>query len=282
MVLNCLRICLAALGLAVTAVVPSPAAEPHIPSFWDGKERLPKPDLASLGRLRFLTTTDFPPFNYIDAQGRLTGFHVDLARAICMRLEIMAKCQIQALPWGELSAALEKEEGEAILAGIAITPETRGRHSFSRPYLQFPARFVMAKTAATTEPMDEKLRGEKVGVIAGSAHERYLRDHFPGVEVVAQAGEPEMFRALKAGNVAAIFGDGMRLGFWLTGSDADGCCRYAGGPYLAPRYFGVGLAVAVARDDTDLTAAIDYALQTLSRDGGFAELYLRYFPLSFY
>ena len=74
-----------------------------------------------LERLRFLTTTDFPPFNFLDGNGRLSGFHVDLARAICAELGIVDKCQIQALPWDELDAALQKGEGEAIMAGIAVT-----------------------------------------------------------------------------------------------------------------------------------------------------------------
>jgi polar amino acid transport system substrate-binding protein len=264
--------------MAVTAR----AAEPQIPNFWDSKERLAKPDMAARPRLRFLTTTDFPPFNYIDAQGRLTGFHVDLARAICARLEVMAKCQIQALPWAELPAALEKGDGDAILAGLAVTADGRERYGFSRPYLQFPGRFVMLKTKAVTEPVDAKLSGRKVGVLAGSAHERLLRDHFAGVEVATYATEKLMLDDLKADRLAAVFGDGMRLGFWLTGTDASGCCRFAGGPYLSPGYFGVGMAIATAKDDVELVAALNYALQTLSRDGGFAELYLRYFPLSFF
>ncbi len=276
-----LRLALLAALLALSALA-ARAAEPQIPNFWDSKERLAKPDLTTRPRLRFLTTTDFPPFNYIDAQGRLTGFHVDLARAICARLEVMAKCQIQALPWAELPAALEAGDGDAILAGIAVTPESRDRYAFSRPYLQFPGRFVMLKTKAVAEPLDQKLAGERVGVLGGTAHERLLRDHFPAVQVVTYDQEKWMLGDLKAGKLRAAFGDGMRLGFWLTGGDAAGCCRYAGGPYLAPGYFGVGLAIATAKTDPALAAALDYALQTLSRDGGFAELYLRYFPLSFF
>ena len=99
------------------APAPARAAEPAIPNFWDTKERLPKPDISELPRIRFLTTVDFPPFNFLDSSGRLTGFHVDLARAICRELEIVDKCQIQALPWAELQDALQKKEGEAIIAG---------------------------------------------------------------------------------------------------------------------------------------------------------------------
>ncbi|RWP07682.1 transporter substrate-binding domain-containing protein [Mesorhizobium sp.] len=230
------------------------AAAPQVPVLWDAKERLPKPDLSTLPRLRFLTTTDFPPFNFLDGAGKLSGFHIDLARAICAELGIVEKCQIQALPWAELEGALRKGEGEAIIAGIAATPESRATYAFSRSYLQFPARFIMPKGKALTEPIFDKLHGKRVGVISGSAHERMLRDYFNTVQVVP-FDRPE---------------------------DAAGCCRFAGGPYLAPEYLGSGMAIATKADNPALAAAIDYALQEISMKGTFAEFYLRYFPVSFF
>ncbi|MER8400664.1 transporter substrate-binding domain-containing protein [Mesorhizobium sp. M1348] len=276
--ISLISILIGAQSLAAAAL----AAEPQVPVFWDAKERLPKPDLSMLPRLRFLTTTDFPPFNFLDGAGRLSGFHVDLARAICAELGIAEKCQIQALPWAELEGALGKGEGEAIIAGIAATPESRSKYAFSRSYLQFPARFIMLKTQALTEPMFDKLRSKRVGVIAGSAHERMLRDYFGDVQIVPFAKPEELYGELKAGKIDAAFGDGMRFAFWLGGSDAAGCCRFAGGPYLAPEYLGSGMAIATRADDPALAAAFDYALQEISVKGTFAEFYLRYFPVSFF
>ncbi len=258
------------------------AAEPQVPVLWDAKERLPKPDLSALPRLRFLTTTDFPPFNFLDNAGRLSGFHVDLARAICAELGIADKCQIQALPWAELDGALQRGEGEAIIAGIAPTQESRQKYAFSRSYLQFPARFIMPKGKALTEPIFDKLRGKRVGVIAGSAHERMLRDYFGTVQIVPFDKPDDVYGELKAGKIDAAFGDGMRFAFWLGGTDAAGCCRFAGGPYLAPEYLGSGMAIATRADDRALAAAFDYALQEISVKGTFAEFYLRYFPVSFF
>ena len=264
------------------AASPAPAAEPLAPMFWDSKERLPRTDLAGLKRLRFLTTTDFPPFNFLDGAGRLSGFHVDLAREVCAELNIADICEIQVVPWAGLEQALISGRGEAIIAGIAVTEETRSKYAFSRPYLQFPARFAMLKTKALSEPIYEKIQGERIGVMAGSGHERMLRDYFPGVKVVTYTRQDWLQADLKAGKIAGTFGDGMRLAFWLAGSDAGGCCRFAGGPYLAPEYLGTGLAIATSVDDPQLAAAFDYALQQIAMKGRFAELYLRYFPVSFY
>lgn len=264
------------------ATTTAPAQTPQVPTFWDAAEPLQKPELGALPRLRFLTTTDFPPFNFLDPQGRLSGFHVDLARAICTELNLVDRCEIQALPWDELEQALQEGEGEAILAGLAVTGQTRSKYAFSRAYLEFPARFVMPKAKAVQEPLYEKLKGKRVGVLAGSAHERMLRDEFGAVQAVAYDGADPLHADLKAGKIDAVFGDGLKLSFWLNETDAADCCRFVGGPYLAPEYFGTGMAIAVKEQDAALAAALDYALQQVSVKGAFAELYLRYFPVSFY
>lgn len=277
----CLTLVLVMAG-TLAAGAASQEAKPQVPVLWDAKERLPKPDVSTLERLRFLTTTDFRPFNFLDGQGRLSGFHVDLARAVCDKLGIPEKCQIQAMPWAELDGALEKGEGEAILAGVAVTATSREKYAFSRSYLKFPARFIMPNASAVVEPLFKNLKGKRVGIIAGSAHENMLRTYFGDVAVVPFAKPEELYNALKAGGIAAGFGDGMRFSFWLASSDAAGCCRFAGGPYLAPEFLGTGMAVATKRDNPALAAALDYALQEITQDGTFAELYLRYFPIGFF
>ncbi|MCO5160470.1 MAG: transporter substrate-binding domain-containing protein [Mesorhizobium sp.] len=273
---------LAALAFIVALCSPAAAAEPQIPNFWDLKERLPKPQLDGLQRLRFLTTVDFPPFNYIDSEGRLAGFHIDLARRICDELGVTDRCQIQALPWAELDDTLAKGDGEAILAGLAITAATRETYVFTRPYLQFAARFVMQKANTVSEPLHVALSGKRVGVIAGSAHEKMLRAYFAEVKPVTYSKAEWLYQDLRAGKIDGVFGDGMRLSFWLVGSDSAGCCRFVGGPYLAPEYLGLGLAIAVKPADATLADAFNFALRELQAKGTFAELYLRYFPVSFY
>jgi polar amino acid transport system substrate-binding protein len=277
--LKTLRVLVTALLLGIATAA---GTEPLIPNFWDLKERLPKPQLDDVQRVRFLTTVDFPPFNYIDATGRLTGFHVDLARRICTELAIADRCEIQALPWAELEGALEKGDGEAILAGLSITPQSRDSFVFTRPYMQFAARFVMQKANVVDEPLYLALSGKRVGVVAGSAHEKMLRAYFGEAKPVTYSRPEWVYDDLKAGKIDAAFGDGMRLSFWLAGSDSADCCRFAGGPYLAPEFFGQGLAIAVLPKDAALADAFNFALRELQAKGIFAELYLRYFPVGFY
>lgn len=271
----------AALTLA-PACLPARAAEVALPQLWDAKERLPNPSMAQLPRLRFLTTTDFPPFNFMDSGGRLTGFHVDLARAICAKLNVADRCEIQALPWDELQPALARGDGEAILAGLAVNAANRETLAFSRPYLMFPARFVVRKAEPLVGSVYGRVQGQRIGVLAGSAHERMLRAEFGEVKPVTYDRPEWMYEDLKAGKISGLFGDGMRLSLWLGSQDAADCCIFAGGPYLSSDYLGQGLAVALKPADQELTQAIDHALQTISVEGALAELYLRYFPIGFY
>lgn len=273
---------LALAALLLAAFTAAAQAAPAIPYFRDAGDQPAKPNLSALTRLRFLTATDFRPFNFLDESGRITGFHVDLARAICAELEIQDRCQIQALPWDELPRALERGEGDAIIAGLAITRRTREKYDFSRAFLQFPARFVMRESAASGGPLYRKLAAKRVGVMDGTVHEEMLRDLFANLQPVVYTRREWMLDDLRQGKIDAVFGDGMRLSFWLADDEGATCCAFAGGPYLAPQYLGHGLAIAVAKGNRELVRAFDYALDKVERGGTFAELYLRYFPVSFY
>lgn len=259
------------------------SAEPKgLPLLFDARERIAKPDLGALARLRFLTTVDFPPFNFIDQSGKLSGFHVDLAREICRELQIEAKCQIQAVTYEELMPALEGGQGEAIVAGIAVTPELRQRFAFSRAFMQLPARFAVNGKAASgaIEPAD--LAGKPVGVVAGTTHEAMFEAFFPQLRAKAFPDRDAMLAALRDGQAAAVFSDGMQLSFWVSGSVAAGCCTLMEGAYFSRRFLGEGLTIMNRKTEPALTQAIDHALLALSRSGRLEEIYLRYFPNGIY
>jgi polar amino acid transport system substrate-binding protein len=252
------------------------------PVFRDRSEISQKPDLSGIDRLRFLTTTDFPPFNHTDANGRLAGFNIDLARDICDVLKIDRECQVQAIPFSELQNALANRQGDAIIAGLAATPKTRDRFLFTRSYFQFPARFVTKRDKADGFWANPSLEGKRVGVIGSSNHEKMLRAYFPDASTVVYSRADWMFDDLREGRIDGVFYDGMRLAVWLGGSSSQKCCVFAGDAYFATDYLGSGLSIAVRKDRRDLADALDYALGYLEENGKTSELYLRYFPVGFY
>jgi polar amino acid transport system substrate-binding protein len=281
---------LLALGLVVAGLGEWPGGAPafgqslsadgQIPNFWDPRRRVARPLPGALESIRFITTDDFPPFNFVDDSGRLTGFHVDLARAICDELAI--PCTIQARPFDNLITSIEKGTADAAIAGIAISGENRQKLDFSDVYLTTPARFVVTRANRGADVSPEGLVGRSVGVVSNSAHEAFLGAYYPAIQRRLYA-TPDAARAgLKNGEIYAYFGDAMQLSFWLLSESAETCCNFAGGPYLDSHFFGNGLAIAVRRNAPDLRDAIDSALDALHSSGVYGELYLRYFPLGFF
>lgn len=273
---------LLAFGVYLIAAAPLAAQPKDLPNLFDARERIAKPDLAGLARLRFLTTVDFPPFNFIDQSGKLSGFHVDLVREICRELDIEAKCQIQAVTYAELLPALEEGQGEAVAAGIAVSPELRQRFGFSRPFMRLPARFAVNTKAAGSVSDPTGLKGKPVGVVSGTTHEVMFRAFFPKLEAKVFPDRDAMLSALQKGEVAAVFSDGMQLSFWVSGSAAAGCCGLVDGAYFSQRFLGEGLTIMNRKAEPALTQAIDHALLALSRSGRLDEIYLRYFPNGIY
>jgi len=279
-----------AAGAATTTAAPAAPATPLpasattgsvvIPDFWDPRRRIERPAPGVVTAIRFITTDDFPPFNFVDAEGHLTGFNVDLARAICDELAV--QCTIQARDWNELAQRVASKQADAAIAGIAITADTRKSLDFSDVYLKTPARFVVRNADAGLAPSPVSLKGKTVGVVQATAHAAYLAAMFPGLTEKTYPTADAQREALAKGEVDAIFGDGLQLSFWLQSQAANGCCAFAGGPYLETRYFGDGYAIAIAKGNDDLKAALNAALQSVYEKGTYAELYLRYFPVGFF
>jgi polar amino acid transport system substrate-binding protein len=193
------------LGLFVTALLQVADAS-DFPHYWDGREHVSKPDLSAVERIRFVTTVDYPPFNFVDGTGRISGFNVDLVRAICAELEVKPICQIEARPWNELQPTLENGEAEAIIAGLKPTTALRGKFAFTAPYLRLPARFMTLKQTVLREPLADALNEKTVGVIAGSVHQAIFADYFPKGHWVGYPSRDLLFKDLQAKKIDAVFG----------------------------------------------------------------------------
>jgi polar amino acid transport system substrate-binding protein len=227
--------------------------------------------------LRFLTDGDYPPFNYYDEDNTLTGFNVDVARAICVELALA--CDIKVRPWAELLPALQKGEADAVIASHALTANALKGVDFSERYYFTPGRFVGKRTLARLDVTPEGLEGRKIGVAKGSAHEAYVRAFFRD-SAIRVFETVELARdGLLTGAVDLYFDDGISLAFWLNGTASKACCEFKGGPFMEPRFFGDGVGIALNREDPQLKGQINGALRKLRENGRFEEMVLRYFPL---
>src|SRR5436853_40610 len=241
-----------------TASQSSAQAPVSVPGFWDPRRRPERPDISRITQIRFLTEFDYPPFNYAASDGNPAGFNVELARLICEELKL--QCTIQLRRFDTLLQALAENRADAVIASLAVTPETRQRVDFSDPYYRAPARFVARRDTDLRDAVPESLEGKKVGVVAGSAHEAFLKAFFTEAELKPYRTMEAAREALRKGEADLLFGDGIALAFWLNGTDSANCCMFVGGPFTESRYFGEGVGIAIKRGNDTLRLAFNGAL----------------------
>jgi polar amino acid transport system substrate-binding protein len=268
------------LGAPLAPAAAEELSKPRIPNFFDPNYRLPKPELGQVKSIRFLTTDDFPPFHFALPDGSLAGLDIDLARAICDDLQIA--CTIQARRFDKLIPQIKEDRDDALIAAVVNSPATRAGLDFTAPYYKTPARFVTAAASKLQRVTPEALAGRTIGVEAGTAHEAYLRAFFPKIILKTLPNQPSLRAALQKSDVEAIFGDGIALALWLNGAESKSCCAFRGGPYTESHFFGNGVSIAVAKGNVTLRQTLDYELARIAKNGTFADLYLKYFPIGFY
>jgi polar amino acid transport system substrate-binding protein len=230
--------------------------------------------------IRFLTDSDFPPFNFLDEEGALAGFNIDLARAICTDLAV--SCDIKARPWEDLFAGLKSGNADAVIAAHKVTAEALTEVAFTDRYFHAPGRFAARTGETETDISPPGLYGRRIAVARGTAHEAYLKAFFRDSPLALYENADLAREALASGQVDFLFDDGISLAFWLNGTASRQCCILKGGPFLEPRYFGDGIAIAVAKHDGQMRMMINTALQRLRASGQFEELVQRYFPFRIY
>ncbi len=278
------------LAWAVLAWGPPAAAQPHVqpqvqapslvpmPGFWDPRRRPERPDTSRITLIRFVTENDYPPFNYAGPDGNPAGFNVDLARMVCEELKIA--CTIQMRRFDTLLDSLHDNRGDAAMASIAISDETRKRADFSDPYYRTPGRFVARRDLELADVRPESVEGRRIAVVAGTAHEAYLKLLFTGSELKPYPDARAAADALRKGEADLLFGDGIALAFWINGEESGGCCALRGGPFTESRYFGEGVGIAVRKGNDTLRRAFNWALFRLWERGRYSDLMLRYFPVN--
>lgn len=265
---------LALLTLPSAAQAQSPVT---VPNFWDPRIRLDRPEPGPPRVIRFLTDDEYPPLHFTAADGSLTGFSVELARAACEKLGWT--CTVQARRFDTLLDSLAEGRGDVIAAGINLTPQIRQRFAASHLYFRSSARLATTRGNAQAELDTRSLQGKRVAVVGGTAHNAFLERLLPFVQRRETGTLAGAITALRSGEAEFVFADGTALSLLLAGS-AGSELAFTGGPFLESRYFGEGVGFLLRKDEAPLRRALDYALQALWDDGTYARLYLRFFPVS--
>lgn len=231
-------------------------------------------------RVRIGTEGDYPPFNFVDRDGNLQGFDIDIAKALCDEMEV--ECEFIMQDWDGIIPGLLARKYDAIIASMSITEERRQRVDFTDKYYLTPARFV-ARKGAGIEISEEGLKGRNVGVQRATIHENFLRDNFGDtVSIRSYATQDEANLDLVSGRVDLVIADSVVLLGGFLETDAGKDFEFIGPEFTDEEWFGEGIGIAVRKEDGTLREMFNAAIQGIREKGVYQEINARYFDFDVY
>jgi len=234
---------------------------------------------ADWSKLRIGVEGAYPPFSEVGPDGKLKGFDIDIAFALCTQMK--AQCTLVQQDFDGMIPALQARKFDAIIASMSITPERQQSVNFSDKYYSTPARLV-AKGGSKLQTTPEGLKGRKIGVQRSTIHDRYASDMFKGAEIVRYTKQDEVFLDLAAGRIDATLVDSVAADAVLLKTPAGKGFGFVGPTYTDVKYFGIGAGVAIRKSDTDLQAKFNEALKAIRANGTYKKIEAKYFDFDVY
>lgn len=223
--------------------------------------------------LRVGIETAYPPFSTLGPDGKPTGFDIDIALALCERLQ--RRCEWVPSEFDGMIPALRARKFDAIVASMSITEERRKAVDFSSKYYHTPARMVV-RADAGFEANAAALKGRTIGVQRATIHERFAAATFKDSRLVRYARQDEAFLDLAAGRVDAVLADTVAADHGFLKTPSGRGYRFSGPQYTDPKWFGTGAGIAVRKGDP-LRLQIDQALAAMRADGTWQRIAGKYF-----
>lgn len=217
----------------------------------------------------------YPPFSEVGPDGKLKGFEIDYALALCA--EMKAECTLVQQDFDGLIPALQARKTDAIIASVSITDERKKAIAFSVPYYNTPARFA-AKADAKLDATPAGMKGKKIGVQRATIHEKFAAEQFKGSEIVRYATQDQAFLDLKSGRIDATVADMVAIDLGFLKTPAGKGFAFTGPSYTDVKYFGVGVGVGMRKaDEKVLGKKFNDAIAALKANGTFKKLNDKYF-----
>ncbi|MBK7642793.1 MAG: ABC transporter permease subunit [Planctomycetes bacterium] len=201
------------------------------------------------------------------------GCDVDLAQALARELTREFGRPIEARfaqgQWDKLPELLETGRIDLVLNGFEWMPERAQRMRSTIPYYVFELQLlVRADAGASGWDWLRTRPAKRVGVLGGSAAERYLAEHEPGLELVSYDGSTNAMGDVASGRLDATLQD-LPIAIYYRRNFPS--LEPAGELVGAGRY-----VIYVRRTDAALCDALDRAIRSLRADGTLEAIYTRY------
>lgn len=227
--------------------------------------------------VRIGTEGAYPPFNFVDTDGQLKGFDVDIAMALCDKMKVT--CTLVAQDWDGIIPALVAGKFDAIVASMTITEERAKTVDFTDPYYRTPLALIGPKDAAE-DVSPASLSGKTIGAQSSTTQAQYAEENYEpaGATLKLYPTQDEANLDLAAGRLDAIVGDKFVIADWVKNGGGKDCCKLLGD---APNTTS-DTGIAVRQEDDDLREMINAAIKGIREDGTYDKIRAKYFDFDIY
>lgn len=224
------------------------------------------------------TAAEFKPFEYIDEDGNLVGFDIDLMNAMAQAGGF--EVAFVNTTFDGLLVALANGEYDAAIAAITVTDARSEVVNFTDVYMQpgqglvsylDSGQGIAVRTDNTTINGPASLTAEmSVGVQLGTTGDMYVTDNTE-VDVQRFAEAPLALQALSNGDLDAVVTDIAVIADFVK-SNPEAGVRLGGGSFTAEEY-----AIAVHPDRQEVLALLNDALARVRADGTYDRIFNEWF-----
>jgi arginine/ornithine transport system substrate-binding protein len=235
---------------------------------------------AELPELKVAIDPTYEPFTFKTADGKPTGFDVDIAEALCN--EIKRKCVYVEQVWDSMIPGLQAKKYDVIISSMSITEERLQAVDFTDKYYNTPSRIVVKTGTAFTDLAS--LKGKKIGVLKGSTQEKYAMGELKsaGVSVVPYEAQDQVYLDIKSGRLDGTVADQVEVsGGFLSKPEGAGY-GFVGPVLNEPKYFGTGVGVALRKGETALKDELNAAIKAIRANGVYETVSKKYFSFDVY
>ncbi|MBO5059812.1 MAG: transporter substrate-binding domain-containing protein [Clostridia bacterium] len=212
--------------------------------------------------------TIYEPMNYMDDEGKLTGFDTEFAEAVCEKINM--KPNFVEINWDTKFTTLDAGQIDCIWNGMTISDEVKKNCAVSKAYVKNAQVVVMAKDKLESYKDAESLKGLKFAAEAGSAGETAIKDNGLDTSYTPVAAQTDALLAVAGGQADACVIDITMA----KASTAEGT-SYEDLGYsveLTTEEYGIGFRL----DDEELLNKVNAAIDELAADGTMAQLAEKY------
>jgi len=236
----------------------------------EAKQEAAAPAPVAVSKIVVGLDDNFPPMGFRDEKNELVGFDIDLAREAAKRLG--AEVEFKPIDWNAKEAELNGKRVDVLWNGLTITEERKANIAFTAPYLE--NRQIIIVTADSKIKDKAGLAHKVIGVQEGSS----------AVEAIEKdAATAKSFKQLKK------FGDNVTALMDLSAGRLDALVvdEVVGRYYTAKKpgeyvvleeNFGTEeYGVGVRKDDNELLAKLQKAIDEMKQDGSAARISTQWF-----